>query len=248
MNKLIYSPYIYKLLCKSDCSLSGTERTFHSTNISLKKRNSSSPPLLTHTLLGLGWNESHPQCRKKIYSRMDTGRGSLTQMLEEEQGRQKHNEVELLRVPNQGCSWVQLMRSMKSLSSGVWLKSSSDRSEGRVNSLFFKLPHLKFQGTCGATFLAEETRSIVCSKIISSYSWQNHPLIFNPITLQSCKLKFSLLGVCLKLHTAGKCCFLEKRLKTWQIKTFDILLVFLWKCKASGHTTCGRDKNAVEGG
>lgn len=57
----VYSPYIYKLLCKSDCSLSGTEMTFHLTNISLKKRNRNSPPLLTHTLLDLGWNESHPQ-------------------------------------------------------------------------------------------------------------------------------------------------------------------------------------------
>lgn len=31
------------------------------TNISLKKRNSSSPSLLRHTLLSFGWNESHPQ-------------------------------------------------------------------------------------------------------------------------------------------------------------------------------------------
>lgn len=71
---------------------------------------------------------------------MDTGRGNLTQKLEEKQGGQKYDEVELLRVPNQGCSWVQLlMRSKKPLSSGVWLKSSYDQSntEGRVNRLFF---------------------------------------------------------------------------------------------------------------
>lgn len=71
---------------------------------------------------------------------MDTGRGNLTQKLEEKQGGQKYDEVELLRVPNQGCSRVQLlMRSKKPLSSGVWLKSSYDQSntEGRVNRLFF---------------------------------------------------------------------------------------------------------------
>lgn len=71
---------------------------------------------------------------------MDAGRGSLTQKQEEKQGRQKHNEVELLRAPNQGCSSMQLlMRSKKSPSSGIWLKSSYDHgdSEGRVNRVFF---------------------------------------------------------------------------------------------------------------
>lgn len=75
-----------------------------------------------------------------MYTRMNTGRGSLTQKWEGKQGRQKHDEVELLRVPNQGCSSVQLpMRSKKSLSSGVYVKSSYDirDNEGKVNRLFF---------------------------------------------------------------------------------------------------------------
>lgn len=70
----------------------------------------------------------------------------------------------------------------------------------------------------------------VCFRITWSYTWLNHFLIFNPITLQSCRLKLPLLDVCLKLHTAGKYSILETRLKTWQTKTFDILPVFLRKC------------------
>lgn len=61
---------------------------------------------------------------------MDTG--SLKQKLEEKQGGQKHNEVELLRAPNQGCSSVQLlMRSKKPPSLEVQLKSSYDHRDHR---------------------------------------------------------------------------------------------------------------------